>query len=81
MQKSLTGHKFHVNVSRVTDKLFRNKSLILLFPVAPEFHKVRVSKLSRSFLTTQADYSMTVQSWHLSYQGGRRTKTSVTLQI
>jgi len=57
VQKSLTEHKFRPNVSRVTDELFRNKSLILLFPAAPEFHKLRVSKLSRNFFASEAGYS------------------------
>jgi hypothetical protein len=55
VQKSLTGHKFRVNVFRVQGKLFRNKSLIFLFPVAPEFHKVPVSKLFRNLFTTEED--------------------------
>ena len=57
VQKYLTEHKFRVNVFHVTDKLFRNKSLILLFPVAPAFHKVGVSKLFRNIFTTKEDYS------------------------
>lgn len=57
VQKSLTGHKFRVNVFRAKDKLFGNKFLILLFPVAPEFHKVRVSNLFRNLFTTEEHYS------------------------
>ena len=69
VQKSLTENKFRGQRFTCNGQVFfffRNKSLILLFPVAPEFHKVRVSKL----FTTEEDYSHDLPIWVLELPRG-----------